>query len=187
MKVTIKSVRLGFPALHTPKPVGEGTDLRYSAAFPIAPGSANAKAIDAAIAAAAKEKWNAKADTIVAQIVKKGNSSYTEEDLCNGNGEVYGGFEDMYALNATSKARPTVIDRDRTPLVEADGKPYGGCYVNAIVDIWAQDNNFGKRINCQLQGIQFVKDGEAFGGGGVASADEFEELEDIEGEDDDFV
>ncbi|MNP74169.1 hypothetical protein D3C76_1710040 [compost metagenome] len=48
-----------------------------------------------------------------------------------------------------------------------------------IVDIWAQDNSYGKRINAQLQGIQFVKDGEAFSGGGTsADASDFEEIAD---------
>jgi hypothetical protein len=83
----------------------------------------------------------------------------------------------MY-VSAASKTRPLVLDSNKTPLTDEDGKPYGGCYVNASIEIWAQDNQFGKRINAQLRGIQFVKDGDAFGGGGSpASADEFEELE----------
>ncbi len=35
--------------------------------------------------------------------------------------------------------------------------------VHAVVRLWAQDNAFGKRINAQLQGVQFASDGEAFG------------------------
>ncbi|MNP47458.1 hypothetical protein D3C76_1415120 [compost metagenome] len=71
------------------------------------------------------------------------------------------------------------MDRDRTQLTAQEGKPYSGCYVNVIVDIWAQDNSYGKRINAQLQGIQFVRDGEAFSGGGTsADASDFEEIAD---------
>ncbi|MWN55950.1 ssDNA-binding protein, partial [Escherichia coli] len=51
-----------------------------------------------------------------------------------------------------------------------------GCYVNAVIDIWAQDNNFGKRINASLGGVQFLRDGDAFAGGGVASADDFDDI-----------
>ena len=40
--------------------------------------------------------------------------------------------------------------------------------MNAIVELWAQDNNYGKRINASLAGVQFAKDGEAFAGGTVA-------------------
>ncbi len=58
----------------------------------------------------------------------------------------------------------------------ADGKPYSGCYVNGIVDIWAQDNGFGRRLNATLKGVQFVKDGDAFSGGTAVSADAFDDL-----------
>ncbi len=75
-----------------------------------------------------------------------------------------------------TKPRPTVIDRDRTALIQADGRPYAGCYVNAVVDIWAQDNNFGKRINASLSGVQFLRDGDAFAGGGVAAPDDFDDI-----------
>ena len=65
----------------------------------------------------------------------------------------------------------------RSPLVAADGKPYSGCHVNVIIDVWAQDNQYGKKINAQLQGIQFLRDGEAFSGGGVAAdQSDFEEI-----------
>ncbi|WP_244126983.1 ssDNA-binding protein, partial [Xylella fastidiosa] len=76
---------------------------------------------------------------------------------------------------------------DRTPLAAQDGRPYAGCYVNANIELWAQDNNYGKRINASLGGVQFLRDGEAFAGGGVASVEDFEdlsnvaELEDVEG------
>lgn len=176
MKVTIQNVRLSFPNLFEPKTVGGEGEPRYSAAFVIQPGSANAKALSAALTATAKEKWGAKADSILAELKKKGRVCYREEPLSNSNGEVYEGFEDMHVLNAANKARPLVIDRDKTPLTAADGKPYGGCYVNASVDLWAQDNQFGRRVNATLKGVQFVKDGDAFGGGAPASPDEFEDL-----------
>jgi anthranilate phosphoribosyltransferase len=40
------------------------------------------------------------------------------------------------------------------------------------------DNKYGKRICASLLGLQFVKHGEQFSGGGVASADAFEALDD---------
>lgn len=68
----------------------------------------------------------------------------------------------------------TILDGDRSPLTERDGRPYSGCYVNAIVDIWAMDNNYGRRINATITGIQFVRHGDAFGGGArAASPEEF--------------
>jgi hypothetical protein len=62
-----------------------------------------------------------------------------------------------------------VIDRDTKPLTAADGRPYGGCFVDASVDIWAQDNSWGKRINAKLRWVQFRGDGDAFSGGAPVS------------------
>ena len=33
----------------------------------------------------------------------------------------------------------------------------------ASIDLWAQDNKYGKRINASLTHVQFVKDGDQFG------------------------
>jgi len=91
----------------------------------------------------------------------------------------YDGYEGMWAIKASNNKRPTVINRDKTPLVEDDEIIYAGCYVNAIVEPWAQNNNYGKRINSNLLGVQFVKDGDSFSDGGkVASEDDFDEIDD---------
>lgn len=84
-------------------------------------------------------------------------------------------YKGLLYLKGSNKTRFTVLDGDAiTPLVAKDGKPYSGCYVNAKVNIWAQDNGFGRRINCAITGIQFLRHGEAFGASAkVASADEF--------------
>lgn len=100
-------------------------------------------------------------------------------NLCLHDGDEkaeYEGFPGNFFLNAANKARPAVIDRDRSPLIQADGRPYAGCYVNAVIDIWAQDNNFGKRVNASLGGVQFLRDGDAFAGGGVAAPDDFDDI-----------
>ena len=103
----------------------------------------------------------------------------------NGNGQPYDGFADMWSLNASrpeSKGRVLVIDRNKQPLTERDGKPYAGSYCNVMVSFWAQDNANGKRLNCELKAVQFVKDGDAFGGGAPASSDAFDDLGADEGE-----
>jgi hypothetical protein len=65
---------------------------------------------------------------------------------------------------------------------EPGGKaaPYAGCYVNATIVVWAQDNEHGKRINAQVKAVQFFKDGEAFGAAAVNPDDEF--TDDMAGE-----
>lgn len=175
MKVKLQNVRLAFPALFEPKTVGDKGEPRFSAAFPIDPKSENAKLLSEAVRAVAVEKWAKKADDILGELRKKGRVAYREEALSK-DGEVYDGFEGMHTLNASNKARPLVLDRDKSPLVATDGKPYAGCYVNVMVDIWAQDNSFGKRINGTLSGIQFYRDGDAFGGAAPARTDDFDDL-----------
>lgn len=175
MKVKIQNVRLAFPNLFKAKAIGDG-EPRFSAAFVIEPGSANAKALDAAVDAVAKEKWKDKAAGILKELRGKGRVCFKHEALSK-DGEVYDGFEGMHSLNASNAARPLIIGADKNPLTEADGKPYAGCYVNVSLEVWAQDNSFGKRVNATLKGVQFARDGDAFGGGAPASPDDFDAIE----------
>lgn len=100
----------------------------------------------------------------------------------------YDGFAGCMYLSPSTDTRPTVVDRDRSPLTEDDGKVYSGCYVNAKVEIWVQDNNWGQRVNCKLLGVQFVKDGDSFGSGSPpANPDDFPDLDAAGGEDDDMM
>jgi hypothetical protein len=175
MKVTLKSVRAAF--LHVHKP--DEKFHRFGGTFPIEPGSANAKAISAAIEKVAAEKWGAKGKTIVEKLYEDGGVCYSKKPKKNAEGEVYDGFEGMYSIAASQPSpKPTVLGRNKEVLAPDSGKPYSGCYVNAIIDIWAQDNSFGKKINASLSGVQFERDGDAFAGGAPASMDEFEDLGD---------
>ena len=101
----------------------------------------------------------------------------------DGDTKDYDGYEGVMALKATSKKRPTVIDKDKTPLAEDDGKPYAGCYVNMIVDFWYSEHPVGgKQVLANLYGVQFFKDGEPFGSGDVDVTDDFDAFDD-----DDFI
>ena len=179
--VKLKNVRLAFPKLFRPETVGTGDTKYYSAAMPIEPGSENHAALEAAIEEAAKGKWDTKSAAILKNIREKGDIGYVHRAATDDEGGAYDGFEGMYSANASrreDKGPPYIVDRDgRSPLTAASGKPYAGCYVNATVEVWAQDNTNGKRINLQLRGVQFVKDGPAFSGGAPIDPDnEFEAL-----------
>lgn len=184
MKVTLSNVRLSFPHLFVPQAnsTGQG-EPKYNATFVIEPGSENAKKLKAAVEQVAREKWGDKAASTLAVLRKGDKVCYREEPKVNQSGDVYAGFEGMHWISASDKVRPTVIDRDKSPLTAADGKPYGGCYVNVILDCWGQDNQHGKRINASLKGVQFVKDGDAFSGGSAASVDEFDVVDAVEADD----
>lgn len=174
MQLLIQNVRLAFPALFEAKRFGEGEGApAFGAALIFAKNHAAVKELNKAIDAVAKEKWGAKADQVLKALRAQDRTALHDGDTKT----QYDGFEGNLYLSTRSKVRPTVIDRDRSPLTQADGKPYAGCYVNARVEIWAQDNKYGKRVNATLTGVQFFADGDAFSGGGQpADAEEFDDL-----------
>lgn len=181
MKLLIKDTRLAFPQLFEAKTVNGEGEPAFSAAFLLPKNHPQLGEISAAMEEVAREKWGAKADDILAKMKASDKTAIHNGDLKS----EYDGFAGMYYISARNKTRPTVIDRNRAPLAQADGRPYGGCYVNASIELWAQDNKYGKRINASLRGVQFIRDGDAFAGGGAASEDEFEDLS--EGADADFA
>lgn len=177
--VKISNVRLAFPQLFEAKAVnGEGTPA-FSAAAILGPNHPALKELNAKGEEVAKAKWGEKAPAILKAM--KASDKFVVHD---GDTKAdYDGYAGNMFINARTKTKPTVIDRDRSPLTVQDGRPYAGCYVNMIVELWAQDNQYGKRINASLRGVQFYKDGDAFAGGGVADAEDFDDLSDMGDED----
>jgi hypothetical protein len=126
----------------------------------------------------------------IAKLVKEGlkGKHPGAEKVCLKDGSVKAdtdgyGPEVMF-VSAGNVKRPVIVNRDRSPLAEEDGKPYSGCYVNGVFNLWVQDNKYGRRINASLTHVQFVKDGEQFGEK-VKPAEAV--LPDLSAEDDDAV
>lgn len=166
-KIKIENVRLSFPSLFK-KAQYNGQETKFEATFLLCKDEHAdlIKKIDAIIDEEAKEAK-----------IKRPSS----DRVCLRDGDEfdYDGYENTYALKASSNRRPTVVDKDKTPLAEEDGVLYSGCYVNAIVDFWVMNNKYGKRVNCNLLGVQFAKDGDSFGAGATDVTDEFEDLDDL--------
>lgn len=176
VKITMQNVRGAFlNALFEAQTVGGEGEPAYGGTWLMEPDHPANAELDAAFEKVAKEKWGAKADAVMKELRLKDRLALHDGDTKAD----YDGFAGMKFVTTRSKVRPTVVDRDRSPLTAADGKPYSGCFCNVIIELWAQDNQYGKRINAQLKGVQFVKDGDAFGGGTPpAQADEFSDLAD---------
>lgn len=170
----VTGVRLSFPNIWKASSFSPDQEKKFSATLIVRKDDKkNIAAIKAAMEEVAVAKWGSD---------KKKWPKGIKPCLRDGDEEKghLDGFEDTLFFNASNAKRPSVYDRDRTPLTEEDGYPYAGCYVNVMVEFWAQDNQYGKRINATLKGVQFVDHGEAFGGGGApAGADEFPELDDL--------
>jgi hypothetical protein len=173
-KIRLENVRLTFPQLFEPKQVNGQGDPKFSASFLLPRDHPQLNAVAAAITEAATEKWGAKtADAL--KTLKAADRLAVHDGDAKAD---YDGYAGSVFINASNKIRPLVIGPQREPLAASDGKPYSGCYVSAIIDFWAQDNQFGKRVNASLLGVQFTRDGERLAGGGVAAADDFDAIPD---------
>jgi len=163
-KVRLRNVRLSFPHLFKPHAMEAGQEPKYSATFLLDP------AVHAAEIASIKEAgntvamtfWNGKPPSGVKFCLRDGNE---KSDL--------DGYAGMLFVPAGNKRAPVVVDEQVQPLNATDNKPYAGCYVNATVRLWVQDNKYGKRVNASLEAVQFVADGEPFGAPGVSAEEEF--------------
>lgn len=191
MKLVLKNVRLAFPELWEPKQFGATGEAACSGMFLMEPGSEQFKATVQAIQQVAQEKWKDKAGEMLKTLKAKG-------DLCLHDGATkseYTGFDGKFFVSARNKARPTVVAKQRymsKPVaIDAqgntfiDGKradvpfkvtvPYSGCRVNVSLDVWAQENQYGKRVNAKLLAVQFEADDEAFSGGEGFAESDFDE------------
>lgn len=154
VQIKLKAVRLSYPNIWESKAVKQGDEPRYSASFLIDKETQGdqIKKLREAVAKIAHEKWGEKIPKTVKYCVHDG----TEK-------EADGYDENIIFISSSSKKRPQVYDQHMGVMTKDDPIPYAGCYVNAVVRLWTQDNNFGKRVNAELQGIQFHEDGAAFG------------------------
>jgi hypothetical protein len=180
-RIMLRDARLAFPALFEPTTVaGEGKP-RYSAALLLPADHPQLADIRKVIKAVATDKWKDKTAGILLGLEKTDKVALHDGDTKT----QYDGFAGNFFISAASQenAPPTVVDANRAPLTAKSGKPYAGCYVNASLEFWAQDNQWGKRVNCTLRGIQFVRDGDAFSAGRPADADEFDVVEGAEASD----
>ncbi len=193
-KVKLKGVRLSFPDLFEAVQYEGQGPFKYRASFLFEPNSENHKVLKDAMKEVAEECWKGKAQSVLANADDDSKLRF----IVDGNKKAYDGYKGMLCISATrdqSKGRPMVLNKnpknsDGTPnyVTQTDGVMYAGCYVNATVELWAQDNKFGKTIRAQLLAVQFVKDGDAFGGGSAkGTVDDFEDLSDTGDDDGDLV
>lgn len=188
-EVVLKNVRCSFPKYWKAESSVADGKKKYSGSFLIDPstpdGKRNIKACEAAIEAVveASPVWKGKTP----KIRDPKRMAFIEGDECTAEstGEPYNGYEGMMVVKASNERRFPVVDKDKTPLTEEDGKPYAGCYVNAVVRFFGVSgaDKGGAGIFASLEAVQFSRDGEAFGAEPVDVDDYFDS---IDGDDDGF-
>lgn len=174
MRFDIKNARLGFPNIYQPMASTDGGKAKYNCCLIIPPNHPIIPELNKAFEKLAKDKWGDKGPAILAGLRK-------QDRLCLHDGDTkaaYDGFAGNMFVSASSEVRPAVRNRAGAPVAPGEEQaPYGGCFVLGKIELWAQDHaQYGKRINAQLRGIQFMKDGDAFAAGRPASDEEFEDL-----------
>lgn len=171
MKIKLNNVRLSFPSLFQRAVFnGQPTDNdKFEATF----------LIDKESQAELIEKIKSAIATKIKDDLKGAKIASDKICLKDGDTVEYDGYQGHYSIKAANRKRPLIIDADKSPLTEDDNRLYAGCYVNAIIELWSQNNSYGKRINANLLGVQFAKDGEPFGDGVNASVDDFDFLDGV--------
>lgn len=181
--IMLKNVRVSFPHLFD-RPVINGDEGKCGAALML-DNSDHAKDIaglNKQIDALAKEKF------------KNYRLPSAKKCLMDGDEKGRPEYEGYHILSANAKDRPKVIAADGRTIIanRADCQIYAGCYAHAKVRLWAQDNQYGKRINCELVAIQFAKNGAPLDGSHVSDEEAIEGFGEAEdaffgGDDDDFL
>lgn len=185
--------RLSYPSLHEPsqmnddsgKPTGEP---KYSCAVLIdkTTGADQLKRCKEIIKNVCAAEWKGKTvklkDGKVLSSGTDGNIVLMGIALRDGvekdDKEGYG--DSVMFVSASSKNKPAVVQKVNgafADLPKDSGKPYAGCNVAVSVRFWAQDNQYGKRVNAELRSVLFTGDNTPFGSAPVNVEEEFEDVE----------
>jgi hypothetical protein len=179
--IYLSNVRVSFPQLAEPKKTtNEKGEVRtaWSADLIMPADSPVFKQFMQQYMTLATEKWKERAQTIM-QMIQNDRKS-----RCYGMGTEkinkttllpYDGYDGNAYISAISNRQPQMIQPNGSPVDASNSMAYqaiarsiyGGCYVNAAVRPWLQENTHGRGVRCDLVAIQFAKDGDAFGGGSI--------------------
>lgn len=168
-KIKLSNVRLSFPSLFRTEVYNDVDSGKFGATFLI-----NKESQESLIENLKKAAQTALVEKYGEGKVPKG----FKMPFVDGDDKEYDGYANHISVKATTKRRPTLLDRSKSPVVEEDNVFYAGCYVNAVVDFWVMDNKYGKKVLVNLLGIQFAKHGEPFGSDGTDCSDDFDTLDD---------
>ena len=172
--IMLTNTRLSFPQLVEARAYQEGQAKKFSADLILDPAGEDWKKVMHSVMQSAQEKWgdNAQAVLQMCQADRKlrafGNGA---EKVDKKTFKPYEGYEGAVYVSANNANPPQMIesngksvDPTNTMAYQALArKMYGGCYVNAAIKFWIQDNKYGRGIRCELIALQFAKDGTPFG------------------------
>lgn len=166
----IKEARLGFPAIIAPKAV-QGGEPKFGANFILPVTAVEWAEMCQIVGAIATEKWGDNAGGVMNLIgADKRLRCYGQgEEKLDKLGKVWDGFAGMLYISASNDAQPKLYGQNAQelpPTANANQLFTGGNYVSGIISFWLQDNTFGRAVRANLDGIQYIREGEHFGATG---------------------
>ena len=175
-KVITGKCRLSYVHLFKPQAIDDSTEPKYSACLLIPKDAKKTltdinKAVEAAKQSGAA-KWGGKVPANLKTPLRDGDEERPDQPEYKG----------CYFMNATSKTKPGVVDRNVQEILDSS-EVYSGCYARASVNFYAYNTAGNKGIACGLNNVQKLADGDYLGGRSRAE-DEFEAYVD---DDDDFL
>lgn len=178
-KVITGKVRFSYVNVFNSRSFSDGQDSKYSICLLIPKeDKATIKKLQAAIDDAVEEgigsKWNGKKPANLKLPLRDGDVERAEEAP---------EYEGMLFLNANSKQKPGIVDKDLNEILDPE-ELYSGCWGRASINFFAYNSNGNKGIGVGLNNIQKLKDGERLGGARASAesdfGDGFEEEDDEE-------
>ncbi len=163
-EVILRNVRISYPHLWVAKSAKGSEKAKFSASFLFPKNDPAAmkqvEAVKKLIEDILKEENEGKP-------IKAGNLCLKDGDIEKPDDEGYVG---AWFISSSSDRAPDVRDRVKDAkgswvvlgVKDKDRIP-GGFFVNAVVRLWWQDNDYGKRVNASLEVVQYNREGERFG------------------------
>lgn len=173
--VKLRNVRCSYPRVYDAEKFDENAkEAQFSCTFIMEKGSEAHLLVARAIKECIAEQWPQSKPQRLEHCLRDGS-----EKMSVGGEYPEGYSADVVFVNAKNTLRPSLYDAKGQPTTKADGLIYGGCYVAANIRLWAQHHQkWGPKVNASLDGIRFMRDGDAFGGGGrVAKPEDFADLD----------
>ncbi len=178
---TIYNARLSFPALFNPAGFDGRTD-DFGAKLMLHP-------TDNADAVSALQQWQSH---LIANDLK--GATLGDDKVCLKPGEAmpnrpeYAGY---WIMSASSRKRIHVFDAvngSMVPVSETDTRVYSGAFAHVKVRMWAQDNQYGKRVNGNLLSVVLSdRQGEPLEGGTVTEEQAMSGFDNIPSQDMSFL
>lgn len=177
--VTLKNVRVDFLHLDQPWAEKEETDpekRKYTSRIILEKNDPQLKEVKEALRSIATAKWG-DAYSATKESGKKSvfpvfclRDAATDAEAKVGSQEGYLHGPHFFNANRKPNKGPVAVfgvgqgKRQLDKRKDAVLYPYNGCYATVVVEFWAQDNKFGKKVNVELVGIVKTKDGDPLGG-----------------------